>query len=156
MKIYQPTVLNTVDPYSGNTPWGFPEFNLVPIQTTVATNSLSPAYNKTYNGLSEDLEMRPRGGTGRPTIPGSQPTGTTTRPPVILDPRNQQIISSRTEPTRVPTIVPQVVNAAPTMPAVFENITIQPTVKPWYKSPIYYAVLAAAAYFAAKKFKIIK
>jgi hypothetical protein len=94
MKIYQPTVLNTLEPYSGATPWGMPEFTLVPEQTKVQTNSLSPTVNLAEKSV-QGLEI------------------------------------------------------------VTESV-VQPTVKPWYKSPLYIAAVAVAAYFAAKKFKLIK
>jgi hypothetical protein len=48
----------------------------------------------------------------------------------------------------------------PTQPATAGAVTvnIEPSgaqVKPWYKSPLYIALLAAGAFLAAKKFKLV-
>jgi hypothetical protein len=159
MKIYQPNVLNTVDPYSGATPWGFPDFILKPGQTKVQTQSLKPIMGN-YNGLSEAKRWSPIWGwdtppsvkppttgrptTGRPTIPGGQPTGQTARP-MVLTPSAEQ-----PEAPKLPTM------PGTTTPQIVSNVTVQTTAKPWYKNPIYLTVLAAAAFLAAKRFKIIK
>ena len=165
MKIYQPNVLNTVDPYSGATPWGFPDFILTPGQTKVQTQSLKPIMGN-YNGLSEARKWHPVWGwneppkgsiagrmiaqqqsqatTGRPTIPGGQPTGQTARP-MVLTPSAEQ-----PEAPKLPTM------PGTTTPQIVSNVTVQTTAKPWYKNPIYLTVLAAAAFLAAKRFKIIK
>jgi hypothetical protein len=87
-----------------------------------------------YYGLSE---MRPKGPTGRPRIPGGQ------------------MIMTTTGSTR-PTPIPVMISPAITTPAVVESVifTPEPT-KPWYKSPLYFALLAAGAFWLAKKYKIV-
>jgi hypothetical protein len=48
------------------------------------------------------------------------------------------------------------ITPAITTPAVVEPVifTPEPT-KPWYKSPLYFALLAAGAFWLAKKYKIV-
>jgi hypothetical protein len=124
-------------------------------QTTVAINQIDPVPFRNYSvptpslayyGLSEEMEMRPKGPTGRPTIPGGQPT---TTPPRIIDPRNIQPMTTRP-------IVPVIVTPTITAPAVVEPVVLTPApVKPWYKSPLYLALLAAGVFMVAKKYKIV-
>jgi hypothetical protein len=111
-----------------------------------------PAPSLAYYGLSEDMEMRPKGPTGRPTIPGSQPGPTTNRPPVVDPSRIQQQQAARAQSANLPNII----TPAMTTPAVVEPVifTPEPT-KPWYKSPLYFALLAAGAFWLAKKYKIV-
>ena len=54
-------------------------------------------------------------------------------------------------------IVPVVVTPTITAPAVVEPVvfTPSPAAKPWYKSPIYYALIAAGVFWVAKKYKIV-
>jgi hypothetical protein len=45
----------------------------------------------------------------------------------------------------------------PVVPAVVEPVvfTPAPAAKPWYKSPLYLALLAAGVFMVAKKYKIV-
>ena len=91
MKIYQPKLPNTLEPYRGPGGWGMTSPSVGPEQTIVQSDYMEPRMNlgeKTIQGI--ELES---------------------------------------------VIVPE---------------------KKWYQSPIYLAVLAAGAYYAAKKFKLIK
>ena len=152
MKAYQPTVLNTLAPYAGPQGFGMDKMTgqTIDQQTTVAVDQIDPTPFRAYSvpapalayyGLSE---MRPKGPTGRVTIPGGQPT---TTPPRIIDPRNIQPMTARP-------IVP--VTPMITAPVVVEPVVFTPApAKPWYKSPIYLTLLAAGVFMVAKKFKIV-
>jgi hypothetical protein len=99
MKAYQPTVLNTLDPYSGPQGYGM----------------------NRYTGQTIDQQTTPTG---------------------------SRIIAT-TAPVMVPT---------QPAPAGAVTVNIEPSdaqVKPWYKSPLYIALLAAGAFLAAKKFKLV-
>ena len=145
MKVYQPTVLNTLAPYAGPQGFGMDKMTgqTIDQQTTAGSNQIDPtpfrgysvpAPSLRYYGLSE---MRPKGPTGRPTIPGGQMIMTTT---------------GSTRPTSIPVIT----TPAITTPANVETVIFTPApAKPWYKSPLYFALLAAGAFWLAKKYKIV-
>jgi hypothetical protein len=91
MKIYQPNLPNTMEPYCGPGAWGMDRPSVGPEQTRIQGNYLEPRMDlgeKSVQGI--ELES---------------------------------------------VIIPE---------------------KKWYQSPIYYALLAVGAFYAAKKFKIIK
>jgi len=163
MKVYQPTVLNTLAPYAGPQGFGMDKMTgqTIDQQTTAGSNQIDPLPFRGYSvptpslayyGLSEDMEMRPKGPTGRPGIPGSQPSPTTNRPPALDPPRTQQQQAARAQSAGLPVMI----TPAITTPAVVEPVifTPEPT-KPWYKSPLYFALLAAGAFWLAKKYKIV-
>jgi hypothetical protein len=170
MKAYQPIVLNTLTPYAGPQGFGMNKMTgqTIDQQTTVAVNQIDPTPFRGYSvpmsalayyGLSEEMEMRPKGQTGRPTIPGGQANTTTTRPPVI-DPRAQQQQAARMQTTAPIILTPMITAPAvvdPVVPAVVEPVvfTPAPAAKPWYKSPLYLALLAAGVFMVAKKYKIV-
>jgi hypothetical protein len=120
-------------------------------QTTVGVNQIDPVPFRGYStptpalafyglGDNQDLMQR-KGPTGRVMIPGNQP-----------GPRTQPMI-----PTGSRIVAPVMI---PTQPATAGAVTvnIEPSgaqVKPWYKSPLYIALLAAGAFLAAKKFKLV-
>jgi len=145
MKVYQPTVLNTLAPYAGPQGFGMDKMTgqTIDQQTTAGSNQIDPlpfrgysvpAPSLRYYGLSE---MRPKGPTGRPTIPGGQ------------------MIMTTTGSTR-PTSIPVMTTPAITTPANVETVIFTPApAKPWYKSPLYIALLAAGAFMVAKKYKIV-
>jgi hypothetical protein len=145
MKVYQPTVLNTLAPYAGPQGFGMDKMTgqTIDQQTTAGSNQIDPtpfrgysvpAPSLRYYGLSE---MRPKGRTGRPTIPGGQ------------------MIMTTTGSTR-PTSIPVMTTPAITTPANVETVIYTPDqAKPWYKSPLYFALLAAGAFWLAKKYKIV-
>jgi len=145
MKVYQPTVLNTLAPYAGPQGFGMDKMTgqTIDQQTTAGSNQIDPlpfrgysvpAPSLRYYGLSE---MRPKGPTGRPTIPGGQ------------------MIMTTTGSTR-PTSIPVMTTPAITTPANVETVIFTPVpAKPWYKSPLYFALLAAGAFWLAKKYKIV-
>ena len=145
MKVYQPTVLNTLAPYAGPQGFGMDKMTgqTIDQQTTAGSNQIDPtpfrgysvpAPSLRYYGLSE---MRPKGPTGRPTIPGGQMIMTTPG-------------STRTTP------LPVMITPAITTPANVETVIFTPApAKPWYKSPLYFALLAAGAFWLAKKYKIV-
>jgi hypothetical protein len=145
MKVYQPTVLNTLAPYAGPQGFGMDKMTgqTIDQQTTAGSNQIDPlpfrgysvpAPSLRYYGLSE---MRPKGPTGRPTIPGGQMIMTT---------------PGSTRPTPLPVMI----SPAMTTPANVETVIFTPDqTKPWYKSPLYFALLAAGAFWLAKKSKIV-
>ena len=145
MKVYQPTVLNTLAPYAGPQGFGMDKMTgqTIDQQTTAGSNQIDPlpfrgysvpAPSLRYYGLSE---MRPKGPTGRPRIPGGQ------------------MIMTTTGSTR-PTPLPVMITPAMTTPAVVEPVIFTPEpAKPWYKSPLYIALLAAGVFMVAKKYKIV-
>jgi len=143
MKAYQPTVLNTLAPYAGPQGFGMDKMTgqTIDQQTTVAVDQIDPTPFRAYSIPAPSLryyglsEMRPKGPTGRPTIPGGQPT--TTPPQMTARP-----------------IVP--VTPTITAPVVVEPVVFTPApAKPWYKSPLYLTLLAAGVFMVAKKFKIV-
>jgi hypothetical protein len=152
MKAYQPTVLNTLDPYAGPQGYGMNKYTgqTIDQQTTVGVNQIDPVPFRGYStptpalafyGLGEDRdEMQRKGSTGRVMIPGAQP-GPSTRPMI---PTGSRIVA----PVMVPT------QPAPAG-AVTVNIEPSAQVQPWYKSPLYIALLAAGAFLAARKFKLV-
>ncbi len=137
MKAYQPTVLNTLDPYAGPQGYGMNQYTgqTIDQQTTVGVNQIDPVPFRGYStptpalayyGLSEKKKRK--------------------------GPRTQPMI-----PTESRSVAPVMV---PTQPATAGAVTvnIEPSgvqVKPWYKSPLYIALLAAGAFLAAKKFKLV-
>ena len=145
MKVYQPTVLNTLAPYAGPQGFGMDKMTgqTIDQQTTAGSNQIDPtpfrgysvpAPSLRYYGLSE---MRPKGPTGRTTIPGGQMIMTT---------------PGSTRPTSIPVMT----TPAITTPANVEPVIFTPApAKPWYKSPLYFALLAAGAFWLAKKYKIV-
>ena len=153
MKAYQPTVLNTLDPYSGPQGYGMNQYTgqTIDQQTTVGINQIDPVPFRGYStptpalafyGLGEDRdEMIRKGPTGRVMIPGNQP-GPSTRPMI---PAGSRIVAPVIVPTQPAPAAPVTVNIEPSAPQV----------KPWYKSPFYIALLAAGALLAARKFKLV-
>jgi hypothetical protein len=153
MKAYQPTVLNTLAPYAG--PQGF-GMNLytgqtIDQQTTVGVNQIDPVPFRGYStptpalafyGLGDDRdEMKRKMAQMVALIRGNQPNPST-RPMI---PTGSRIVA----PVMVPT---------QPAPAGAVTVNIEPSgaqVKPWYKSPLYIALLAAGAFLAAKKFKLV-
>lgn len=145
MKVYQPTVLNTLAPYAGPQGFGMDKMigQTIDQQTTAGSNQIDPlpfrgysvpAPSLRYYGLSE---IRPKGPTGRTRIPGGQ------------------MIMTTTGSTR-PTPIPVMITPAITTPANVETVIFTPDqTKPWYKSPLYFALLAAGAFWLAKKYKIV-
>lgn len=170
MKAYQPGTLNTLDPYKGPSGYGMSSgsFQTIDNVTSITKNQLDPlGYGSsptvkqtfTYYGLSEDLEMQPRGATGRPGIPGSG--APSSRPSSSGSSTVQGSGSTRTEQIRTARIQ-AIKSAIPSLPAVPGNVQVNvPEVivttpaKPWYKSPLYLALLAAGVFFVAKKYKIV-
>jgi hypothetical protein len=145
VKVYQPTVLNTLAPYAGPQGFGMDKMTgqTIDQQTTAGSNQIDPLPFRGYSVPSPSLryyglsEMRPKGPTGRPRIPGGQMIMTTTG-------------STRPTPT------PVMISPAITTPAVVESVIFTPDpAKPWYKSPLYFALLAAGAFWLAKKYKIV-
>jgi hypothetical protein len=163
MKVYQPTVLNTLAPYAGPQGFGMDKMTgqTIDQQTTAGSNQIDPlpfrgysvpAPSLAYYGLSEEMEMRPKGPTGRPRIPGSQPSTTTNRPPVVDPSRIQQQQAARAQSAGLPVMI----TPAITTPANVETVIFTPEpAKPWYKSPLYIALLAAGVFMVAKKYKIV-
>ena len=153
MKAYQPTVLNTLDPYSGPQGYGMNRYTgqTIDQQTTVGVNQIDPVPFRGYStptpalafyGLGDDRdEMQRKGPTGRVMIPGAQP-GPSTQPMI---PTGSRILAPVMVPTQPAPAAPVTVNIEPSVPQV----------KPWYKSPIYIALLAAGAFLVAKKFKLV-
>ena len=145
MKVYQPTVLNTLAPYAGPQGFGMDKMTgqTIDQQTTAGSNQIDPTPFRGYSVPSPSLryyglsEMRPKGPTGRPTIPGGQMIMTT---------------PGSTSPTPIPvTLTPAI-----TTPANVETVIFTPDqAKPWYKSPLYFALLAAGAFWLAKKYKFV-
>jgi len=153
MKAYQPTVLNTLDPYSGPQGYGMNRYTgqTIDQQTTVGVNQIDPVPFRGYStptpalafyGLGDDRdEMQRKGPTYRVMIPGAQP-GPSTRPMI---PTGSRILAPVMVPTQPAPGAPVTVNIEPSAPQV----------KPWYKSPLYIALLAAGALLAARKFKLV-
>jgi hypothetical protein len=145
MKVYQPTVLNTLAPYAGPQGFGMDKMTgqTIDQQTTAGSNQIDPLPFRGYSVPTPSLayyglsEMRPKGPTGRPTIPGGQMIMTT---------------PGSTRPTPLPVMI----TPATTTPANVETVIFTPDqTKPWYKSPLYFALLAAGAFWLAKKYKIV-
>ena len=145
MKVYQPTVLNTLAPYAGPQGFGMDKMTgqTIDQQTTAGSNQIDPTPFRSYSVPAPSLryyglsEMRPKGPTGRPRITGGQ------------------MIMTTTGSTR-PTPLPVMITPAITTPANVETVIFTPDqVKPWYKSPLYFALLAAGAFWLAKKYKIV-
>jgi hypothetical protein len=155
VKVYQPTVLNTLAPYAGPQGFGMNQYTgqTISQQTTVGVNQIDPVPFRGYStptpalafyGLGDDRdEMKRKMAQMVALIRGNQPSPST-RPMI---PTKSRIIA---------TTAPEV----PTQPAPAGAVTvnIEPSgaqVKPWYKSPLYIALLAAGAFLAAKKFKLV-
>jgi hypothetical protein len=153
MKAYQPTVLNTLDPYAGPQGYGMNRYTgqTIDQQTTVGVNQIDPVPFRGYStptpalafyGLGEDRdEMIRKGPTGRVMIPGNQ-----------LGPSTQPMI-----PTGSRIVAPVMVPAQPA-PAGAVTVNIEPSgdeVQPWYKSPLYIALVAAGAFLVARKYKLV-
>lgn len=145
MKVYQPTVLNTLAPYVGPQGFGMDKMTgqTIDQQTTAGSNQIDPTPFRSYSVPAPSLryyglsEMRPKGPTGRTRIPGGQ------------------MIMTTTGSTR-PTPIPVMITPAITTPANVETVIFTPDqTKPWYKSPLYFALLAAGAFWLAKKYKIV-
>jgi hypothetical protein len=156
MKAYQPTVLNTLAPYAGPQGFGMNQYTgqTISQQTTVGVNQIDPLPFRGYStptpalafyGLGDDRdEMKRKMAQMVALIRGNQP-GPSTRPMI---PTGSRIIAT-TAPVMVPT---------QPAPAGAVTVNIEPSgaqVKPWYKSPLYIALLAAGAFLAAKKFKLV-
>jgi hypothetical protein len=156
MKAYQPTVLNTLDPYAGPQGFGMNQYTgqTIDQQTTVGVNQIDPVPFRGYStptpalafyGLGDNRdEMKRKMAQMVALIRGNQP-GPNTRPMI---PTGSRIIAT-TAPVMVPT---------QPAPAGAVTVNIEPSgaqVKPWYKSPLYIALLAAGAFLAAKKFKLV-
>jgi len=132
-------------PYAGPQGFGMDKMTgqTIDQQTTAGSNQIDPlpfrgysvpAPSLRYYGLSE---MRSKGPTGRPRIPSGQ------------------MIMTTTGSTR-PTPLPVMITPAITTPAVVEPVIFTPApAKPWYKSPLYFALIAAGAFWLAKKSKIV-
>jgi len=140
MKAYQPTVLNTLDPYAGPQGYGMNRYTgqTIDQQTTVGVNQIDPVPFRGYStptpalafyGLGDDRdEMIRKSPSTRPMIPAGS-----------------RIVA----PVMVPT---------QPAPAGAVTVNIEPSgaqVQPWYKSPLYIALLAAGAFLAARKFKLV-
>jgi len=163
VKVYQPTVLNTLAPYAGPQGFGMDKMTgqTIDQQTTAGSDQINPtpfrgysvpAPSLRYYGLSDEMEMRAKGPTGRPRIPGSQPSTTTNRPPALDPLRIQQQQAARAQSAGLPVMI----TPAITTPAVVEPVIFTPEpAKPWYKSPLYIALLAAGVFMVAKKYKIV-
>ena len=145
MKVYQPTVLNTLAPYAGPQGFGMDKMTgqTIDQQTTAGSNQIDPTPFRSYSVPAPSLqyyglsEMRPKGPIGRTRIPGGQ------------------MIMTTTGSTR-PTPLPVMITPAITTPANVETVIFTPDqTKPWYKSPLYFALLAAGAFWLAKKYKIV-
>jgi hypothetical protein len=156
MKAYQPTVLNTLAPYAGPQGFGMNRYTgqTIDQQTTVGVNQIDPVPFRGYStptpalafyGLGDDRdEMKRKMAQMVALIRGNQP-GPRTRPMI---PTGSRIIAT-TAPVMAPT---------QPAPAGAVTVNIEPSgaqVKPWYKSPLYIALLAAGAFLAAKKFKLV-
>ena len=140
MKAYQPTVLNTMDPYAGPQGYGMNRYTgqTIDQQTTVVVNQIDPVPFRGYStptpalafyGLGDDRdEMIRKSPSTRPMIPAGS-----------------RIVA----PVMVPT---------QPAPAGAVTVNIEPSgaqVQPWYKSPLYIALLAAGAFLVARKFKLV-
>ncbi len=156
MKVYQPTVLNTLAPYAGPQGFGMNQYTgqTISQQTTVGVNQIDPVPFRGYStptpalafyGLGDNRdEMKRKMAQMVALIRGNQPSPST-RPMI---PTGSRIIAT-TAPVMVPT---------QPAPAGAVTVNIEPSgaqVKPWYKSPLYIALLAAGAFLAAKKFKLV-
>jgi hypothetical protein len=156
MKAYQPTVLNTLDPYAGPQGYGMNQYTgqTIDQQTTVGVNQIDPVPFRGYStptpalafyGLGDNRdEMKRKMAQMVALIRGNQPSQSTR----TMIPTGSRIIG-----TTAPVMVP-------TQPATAGSVTvnIEPSgaqVKPWYKSPLYIALLAAGAFLAARKFKLV-
>jgi hypothetical protein len=74
----------------------------------------------------------------------------TNLPPSLNPQRIQQAASAQSAG------LPVMITPATTTPANVETVIFTPDqVKPWYKSPLYFALLAAGAFWLAKKYKIV-
>jgi len=153
MKAYQPTVLNTLDPYAGPQGYGMNQYTgqTIDQQTTAGSNQIDPTPFRSYStptpalafyGLGDNRdEMKRKMAQMVALIRGNQP-----------GPRTQPMI-----PTGSRNVAPGMVPTQPA-PAGAVTVNIEPSgaqVKPWYKSPLYFALLAAGAFWLAKKYKIV-
>ncbi len=153
MKVYQPTVLNTLEPYAGPQGFGMDKMTgqTIDQQTTAGSNQIDPIPFRGYStptpalafyGLGDNRdEMKRKMAQMVALIRGNQP-GSSTRPMI---PTGSRIVA----PVMVPT---------QPAPAGAVTVNIEPSgaqVKPWYKSPLYIALLAAGAFLAARKFKLV-
>jgi len=168
MIAYQPETLNTLDPYCGPQGYGMQSGSIQTIDniTTVGLNQIDPIIRpgkigrptRSFEGLSEEMEMRPKGSTGRATIPGSgtpsaRPSSSGSLPGSgTPSPRSAQIMAAQSQ---------GFAPIAPILPGVPATVQVTPVViettpaKPWYKSPLYLTILAGGIFFMAKKYKFI-
>ena len=158
MKVYQPTVLNTLAPYAGPQGFGMDKMTgqTIDQQTTAGSNQIDPlpfrgysvpAPSLRYYGLSE---MSAKGLSGAPRMLIRQASKLTNLPPSLDPQRIQQ--AARAQSAGLPVMI----TPAMTTPAVVEPVIFTPEpAKPWYKSPLYIALLAAGVFMVAKKYKIV-
>lgn len=155
MRGYQPQTLNTLEPYKGPQGFGMSTGSSQTIDnvTTITKNQLDPtpfgslpsvSPSFSYEGLSEDIEMRPRQTTGRARIPSGSSSGSS---------RNQQTTAARIQ--AIQQTIPSLPSTPGTVKGPASDVMVPTPAKPWYKSPLYLALLAAGVFFVAKKYKIV-
>lgn len=140
MKAYQPTVLNTLDPYAGPQGYGMNRYTgqTIDQQTTVGINQIDPVPFRGYSTPTPALAFYGLG-DDRDEMIRKRPS---TRPMI---PAGSRIVA----PVMVPT---------QPAPAGAVTVNIEPSgaqVQPWYKSPLYIALLAAGAFLVARKYKLV-
>jgi len=176
MIAYQPETLNTLEPYFGPQGYGMQSGSSQTIDniTSVKSNQIVPvpyrAYSiptpsKAYAGLNEsayDLFWGKRNTTppGRPRTTTSSSTGSRTGSTPIIpqgsgpgSTRSEQVTGAKAE------AIQQTVPTLPTVPGTGQvTLPKEPVTtpaKPWYKSPLYLALLAGGIFLMAKKYKYI-
>lgn len=156
MRGYQPQTLNTLEPYKGPQGFGMSTGSSQTIDnvTTITKNqldptpfgsnpSVSPFFS--YEGLSETaLQRLYRTTTNRTRIPSGSSSGSST---------NGQTTASRIQ--AIQPAIPSLPSTPGTVKGPASDVMVPTPAKPWYKSPLYLALLAAGVFYVAKKYKIV-
>lgn len=129
MRGYQPQTLNTLEPYKG--PQGFG-------MSTGSSQTIDNVTTITKNQLD-------------PTPFGSNPSVSPSFSYEGLSERRK--IAARIQAIQ-PTI-PSLPSTPGTVKGPASDVMVPTPAKPWYKSPLYLALLAAGVFFVAKKYKIV-
>ena len=162
MKVYQPTVLNTLAPYAGPQGFGMNRFTgqTIAQQTTAGSNQIDPlpfrgysvpAPSLAYYGLSE---MNAKGLSGVPRMIIRQASKLTNLPPSLNPQRIQQAAPMLPPPpgtdTAGTTTTPGTAPQTPSAPGG----SILPTTG-FFSKPLNLALVAAGVFLVAKQFKIV-
>lgn len=155
MRGYQPQTLNTLEPYKGPQGFGMSTGSSQTIDnvTTITKNqmdptpfgsapSVSPIFS--YEGLSESRRKRRKRMAASASFPSGSSSGSST---------NGQTTTERIQ--AIQPAIPSLPSTPGTVKGPASDVMVPTPAKPWYKSPLYLALLAAGVFYVAKKYKIV-